>query len=181
VQSPNPHIILIGFKHVGKSVIGRVLARRLKQTHIDLDQEIERLYQDQYQIKLTCRQIVQQKGEIFFRNLEQTTLQQVIRRAPCIISTGGGAPMRAKNRQLLAAHCIIHITAKPKQVFNRIMRKGRPTFFVGKDPWGSFNHLWHSREKVYKALATFSIENSGSVALTVERIVEMLKSSGIKN
>jgi len=176
VKSPKQHIILIGFKHVGKSVIGRALARQVHKSYIDLDHEIERLYKTQYQATLTCRAIVKTKGENFFRELEQAALQQVTQSAPCVISTGGGTPMQAENCQLMAPHCIIYITAKPKQVFDRIMKKGRPAFFpADEDPWVAFKRLWQEREKVYKELATFSVENNDSVALTVDRIMEALK------
>jgi shikimate kinase len=167
------HIILIGFKHVGKSIIGKLLAQHLREKHIDLDRAIEDFYQEQYQKINNCREIVQNQGEDFFRNLEHETLKKIIKDAPCIISLGGGTPMRIENRELMVSHCIVHLTAEPKQVFARIMRKGHPAFFPkDKDPWDTFNHLWYEREKVYKDLATFSVANQASIKWTVKELLE---------
>ena len=44
---PSNHIILIGFKHVGKTLIGRRLAKDLNKKFIDLDKEVEKLYEKQ--------------------------------------------------------------------------------------------------------------------------------------
>jgi shikimate kinase len=173
VKSPEPHIILIGFKHVGKSAIGRTLALHIHKKNSDLDEVIEHIYSHQYQDKLTCREIVQHKGEAFFRTLEQAALAQALQNEPCIISTGGGTPMRAENCALMAPHCVVHITAEPKQVFDRIMRKGRPAFFPKtEDPWLTFQRLWQEREKVYRRIATFSVENNHSVTTTVTHLLK---------
>lgn len=172
---PDRHIILIGFKHVGKSVIGRILAHQLRKNYIDIDREIERLYAQQHQTPLTCREIVQQQGEQFFRQLEQEALQQAVQAEPCIISTGGGAPMRPENCRLMAPHCVVHITAKPKDVFDRIMKKGAPAFFTAaEDPWRVFWRLWKERERVYMDIATVSVRNNGSIGITVKWLLRKL-------
>lgn len=169
------HIILIGFKHVGKSVIGRSLALRMGRMHLDLDHEIERLYETQFQNKLSCREIVAQEGEKFFRNLEHQALEEALKTKPCVISVGGGTPMLEENRGLIKTHCVIYITAPPKQVFERIMRKGRPSFFpADEDPLATFNRLWLEREKVYKQLATFTVNNRKSISCTMEQLIRYL-------
>lgn len=176
------HIILIGFKHVGKSLIGRSLALRLNRVHIDLDDQIEYLYKHQFPEKLNCREIVQRQGADFFRHLEHQALVQVIQNPPCIISVGGGTPMLEENRQLMQSHCIIHITASRKQVFHRIMHKGRPAFFPeNEDAWTAFNRFWDEREKVYQSLATFSVNNQRSVAWTMEQLAGYFREDTVKN
>ena len=66
MQPLNNHIVLIGFKHTGKSVIGESLAKKLHVPFIDLDQKIEFLYENKFNKKCTCRQIMQQNGKQFF-------------------------------------------------------------------------------------------------------------------
>lgn len=171
LYAAHQHIILIGFKHVGKSVIGRLLAKQIHKTYIDLDHAIEQFYAQQYQTKCSCREIVKNKGEAFFRDLEHAVLAQIIQHTPCVIATGGGTPMRAENCHLMAPHCIVHLTEKPKYVFYRIMRKGRPAFFpADQNPWNVFYRLWKIREKTYKRIATFTVENHNSIECTVEKI-----------
>lgn len=173
--NPDKHIIFIGFKHVGKSVIGRSLALRMGKMHIDLDREIERLYEIEYQNRLNCREIFRQKGGDLFRRLEHQALKEVIQSAPCVISLGGSTPMFEENRRLIEPHCVVYLTAPMIQVFKRIMSKGRPAFFpLDEDPWITFSRLWREREKVYKQLATFTIANHGSMAFTMKQLIENL-------
>ena len=53
MKSLHNHIVLIGFKHVGKSIIGENLARRLNSHFIDLDHQIELLYENKFNKKYT--------------------------------------------------------------------------------------------------------------------------------
>ena len=64
-------IILIGFKHVGKTVIGRALADQLKWPFRDLDEAIEQLFTKETQAHKTCRQIMKAHGSAYFRELEK--------------------------------------------------------------------------------------------------------------
>lgn len=171
------HIVLIGFKHVGKSVLGQQLARRRHTLCIDLDRAIERSYVTPDTVTpLTCRQIVQTHGEAFFRQRETQILEQVLQlRRPCIISVGGGTPLAEQNQLLLKTQKIVYITAPREMVFNRIMRKGKPPFFpADEDPWIAFNRLWEEREKIYRSLATITVENHGKLAETIDQILQKL-------
>src|SRR3989339_1231267 len=98
------HIILIGFKAVGKSSVARSLAQQLNLNLIDLDQEIERSHKN-----LSCREIVEQKGEAHFRELEEQTLERILKSDPSIIALGGGAILNLKNRELIKNHKIVHV------------------------------------------------------------------------
>ena len=61
-SKPGSHIILIGFKSVGKTLIGRRLAKTLNKKFIELDREVEKLYKKNHLEPLTCRQIMQTHG-----------------------------------------------------------------------------------------------------------------------
>lgn len=168
---PAKHIILIGFKHVGKSRLGRVLATKLNKKFIDLDQQIEIIYAKHYLQKTNCRQIMRRHGQDFFRELESKVLQCVIKSPPAVIALGGGAALNANNHHLLTAHTVVYVTAQPKIVFQRIMVKGLPAFFAKQDdPWLAFNKLWQEREAVYQSLAEITVDNSGEFANAVKQL-----------
>src|SRR3990167_10617486 len=144
-------IIFIGFKHVGKSVIGNALALRLAKPFIDLDEEIERVFENEYQEKRSCRQIMTMYGQSYFRDLEKKVLAQIIQSRPSVIALGGGTPMDKENQELIREHTVVHVLAPRGVVFERIMVQGRPAFFSAEEPLiESFNRLWNEREAVYK-------------------------------
>jgi shikimate kinase len=172
---PSKPIVLMGFKHVGKSVIGRALGARLKKNFLDLDEQIEALYFEQYHEHLNCRQIMQAHGQHFFQNLETVTLEQVLEAAPGVLALGGGAALAIENQTMLEQSILVHIQAPADPVFERIQKGGRPAFFnPNEDLRVSFDRLWNERVAVYESIAVLSILNTGSVEEAVEGIMAQL-------
>ncbi len=62
------NIVLCGFMGSGKTTVGRLLAKRLLAGFIDLDEVIEQ------QEEMYIPTIFAEKGEAYFRSLEDTTL-----------------------------------------------------------------------------------------------------------
>ncbi|HEV2614650.1 MAG TPA: shikimate kinase [Gammaproteobacteria bacterium] len=176
MKSLNKHIILIGFKNVGKTAIGKNLANTLNKPFIDLDAQIELLHEQQSGKKLTCRHIMEKSGEVIFRLLETSALQKVLRsREPAVISLGGGTATLSENQLLIKDHTVIHVTAPRGIIFERIMMGGRPAFFdINEDLLDSFNKLFNQREKIYETLHDIAILNNGSIDMAVNHIVERL-------
>lgn len=169
-------IILIGFKHVGKSVVGRALAQSLNKKFIDLDHEIESRYQKHYGEALTCRQMVQTHGEPFFRALESQALAEVIHADTCVIALGGGTVVSEINQRLIENQRILHVNAPRGMVFERIMVEGRPAFFdPNKDPYEAFDSLWTERNKIYQQLTPYAIDNSTTVVQAVNQALQHLQ------
>ncbi len=169
------HIILIGFKHVGKSSIAIHLAEKLQKNFIDLDREIEVLAQSKLSKSLSCRQIMQLHGENFFRALEAEALSKVIHLTSSVIALGGGTLCCVNNQNLVKSHHLVHVTASPGTVFERIIVQGIPAFFDFKEePVVAFKNLWNERQEIYQKLCTFSIKNDGSVEQSVKQIIDKL-------
>lgn len=171
----NRHIILIGFKHVGKSTIGKRLAESIQAPYVDLDKKIEKVYEDSFNKKYSCRQIVQTHGEIFFRDLEKTVLTEIIECKPFVISLGGGTSPTLINR----LSCLfIHITAPREIVLERIHKNGIPAFFdPDKNAVEFFNQLWDERISAYNAIQDVSIENNDSIDAAISKIIHWLTTS----
>src|SRR5438552_3376690 len=140
----NKHIILIGFKNVGKSVIGKILARTVGKNFFDLDEEIKIAHQLVSGEKLTTRQIIKTYGEPYFRKLEHETLKKILKtKNSSVIALGGGAPMQPESQPLIAKHIVIQISAPKAIVYERIMINGRPAIFPDdENPLQAFNRLW---------------------------------------
>ncbi|GHT47119.1 shikimate kinase [Bacteroidia bacterium] len=88
-------IFLIGYMGAGKTTIGKRLAKKLGLQFIDMDRFIENRY------RKTIREIFEEKGETFFREIESKTLQEVAQFEGTVISTGGGAPCFFDNMELM--------------------------------------------------------------------------------
>jgi shikimate kinase len=174
------HIILLGFKHVGKSTVGKQLARRLHSTFIDLDAQIKKNYEQHHGEMLSCREIFQQQGEKFFRALEtQELIHTLQQKPPAIIALGGGTPLTAANQPYLKSQLVIYLTAQPQIVYQRMMARGRPAFFPpDQDPQQYFEHLWNERKSVYAKLADITIDNTSAVSQTVRLIIKELEKIG---
>lgn len=169
------HIVLIGFKHVGKTAVGQHLAKKVVAPFIDLDKKIEQAYEKEHKQKLSCRQIMQSHGEDFFRALEAKTLNDVISHAPAILSLGGGTPLSEANQKILESCVIIHITAPKGVVFERILLSGRPPFFhPGESLLESFNKLWDQRMHIYEKIRDITVENHDSLDHVANEIIAKL-------
>lgn len=62
---PN-HLVLMGFKHAGKSVIGKHLAQHLRVPYLDLDHQIEKIYEQEYGKKAHAARLYKKRKKHFF-------------------------------------------------------------------------------------------------------------------
>ena len=89
-------IFLLGFMGSGKSTLGKKLAKKLEVSFFDLDNEIEK------EAGITVFQIFEEKGEAYFRLLEQQILKQLIATdSVAVIALGGGTPCFYDNMKLV--------------------------------------------------------------------------------
>lgn len=173
-------IILIGFKHAGKTVLGAALAQRLQVPFTDLDRVIEDHYDSSFGEALTSRKIVQKHGIDYFRDLESKMLSLVLAQKPSILALGGGTPLKAENQRLISQGTVILIKAPKGSVFERIMVQGRPAFFPeGEDAFDAFSRIWAEREPIYDLLAHHHVMNTGSIDEGVKAIVQHLATEAL--
>ena len=86
---------------VGKSAIGRTLARKLRRRFVDLDRVIERAEGSK------VREIFESKGEAYFRQLEKEALAGVLEGNNQVIATGGGVILDDQNLQILREKALL--------------------------------------------------------------------------
>jgi shikimate kinase len=80
---------------VGKTSIGKKLAKKLSLNFLDTDKWIEK------QAGKTISEIFNENGESFFREWEQKSIEQFRNEENIVISTGGGLPCFYDNMQVL--------------------------------------------------------------------------------
>ncbi|MDF1696885.1 MAG: shikimate kinase [Saprospiraceae bacterium] len=110
------HIVLIGFMGSGKSTIGKVLAEKLKRPFVDLDESIVQ------QEGMSISTIFKEKGEDYFRIVEQNVLQSILsQERPIILSTGGGTPCFYDSMDIILSHSFsFYLKVGRKTILQRI-------------------------------------------------------------
>lgn len=94
-------IIFIGFMGVGKTTIGKLVAKKLYRDFIDIDEEIEKEY------KMPVSQIFNKIGEKAFRDREKSLITRLSEQKLKIISVGGGAFLQEEIRRVCLSSCIV--------------------------------------------------------------------------
>ena len=90
VLASKENIVLTGMPGSGKSTVGKLLSVD-GYSFIDTDEEIEK------RCGCTIRELIEEKGEKYFRDLESDVIRDVSSVGCRVISTGGGAVLRDEN------------------------------------------------------------------------------------
>ena len=88
-------LFLIGYMGAGKTTIGRLLAKKLNCSFIDVDCFIENRYHQ------TIAKIFEEKGEAGFREIERRALLEISSYENVVVSTGGGLPCFFDNMEIM--------------------------------------------------------------------------------
>ncbi len=137
----------------GKSTVGNLLANALGWPMIDLDTVIEAGQ------GLSIREIFENSGEPFFRQVEHAALAAAAQAEPAVIALGGGTYAQPPNVDLIrnAGGTTIWLDCPPELLRARCEgMEHRPLF---RDEQ-SFNQLFAERV-VYYRLADFRISTEG--------------------
>ncbi|MEI6737189.1 MAG: shikimate kinase [Pseudomonadota bacterium] len=95
------NIFLIGMPGAGKSTVGKLLAKIFARTFLDTDDEIVR------RNGVEIATIFEIEGEDGFRQREVGVIDELTRQSGIVLATGGGAILRAENRQVLAERGVV--------------------------------------------------------------------------
>lgn len=88
------NVVLTGMPGSGKSTVGRLLDIEGFE-YVDTDAEIEK------RCGCAIRNLIREKGEAYFRDLETEVIREISSRGCRVISTGGGAILRKENVRCL--------------------------------------------------------------------------------
>ncbi|KQS46087.1 shikimate kinase [Flavobacterium sp. Leaf359] len=118
-------IVLLGYMGSGKSTIAHLLSEKTQIEAFDLDKIIEE------RAGLSIKNIFEQKGEVFFRKLENQIFKELISsEKEMILSLGGGTPCYANNHELLNGDGVVsfYLKASIETLYGRLLsvRDNRP-------------------------------------------------------
>lgn len=154
------NLVLCGLPKSGKTTLGRQLAKKLDWQFLDSDQLLEDAYAAIFHQPLTCREIFQKHGEVFFRELERDVIAQLPTHTHTILAVGGGALQDPENQKRLKAWgAIIHLSIPRKLLLERLTAD-TPAFLRDSNLSHSLEALEKERLPIYQKLADYSVETN---------------------
>ncbi len=147
----NKSLVLTGMMGVGKSTIGRLIAKRLKTKFIDVDKIIEK------NEKKTIKRIFEDNGEKYFRKLEEKTTLKILKNTRSVIALGGGAFINKEIRQKVLTSCLsVWLKVDLDKLIKRYNKNDRRPLLDKKKLNTDVRRIYQSRKKIY-SLADFKI------------------------
>lgn len=149
------NIVLTGMSGVGKSRIGKTLAKKLGWSYVDTDELIIR------QEGITIEEIFNNYGEEYFRGLESTIIQEVSTLENHIISTGGGVVLEKINMDNLSKNGYIFLLlGKIHTIVDNLNKSTtvRPLLNDKERLYDDAEKLFNRRKHLYQSSADFVIE-----------------------
>jgi shikimate kinase len=165
-------IVLVGLMGVGKSTVGRRLARRLGLPFVDSDAAIEDA------AGLSPAEVFERYGEQDFRDGERRLVARLVDEGDIqVIATGGGAFVDPRTRELLNERAItIWLDAPVDILAERTSRRDTRAQLRDGDPKATLERLASERRQSYEQAHIHVKSGSGAHRDVVEAIVRALDS-----
>ena len=116
------NIVFLGMMGSGKSSIGFLISKRLGMEFFDIDQCIES------ELKMKISKIFQEKGENYFRTIEEKITLQILKKKGIVVALGGGAFLNKNIRkEVIKNHFSIWLKVSSEILIKRLKNtKNRP-------------------------------------------------------
>jgi shikimate kinase len=164
-MSNSKAVVLVGPMGVGKTTIGKKLAKRLEREFIDSDVLFTKANGD-------ISEFFASRGEAVFRELESEIVISQLNR-PIVLATGGGAVLNEHTRQALALATVVYLSTDGKHIGSRLRAGNRPLLKNGVSDWRA---IYESRRALYEQVADITIDtSSSSLQTSIDAIVSELK------
>ena len=166
---PKRPIVLVGLMGVGKSTVGKRLARRLGMEFVDSDSEIE-LAADH-----SIAEIFARFGEESFRDGERRVIARLLEGPPKVVATGGGAFMNDRTRALILEKTVaVWLDADVATLAERVSRRDTRPLLKDKDPFLLLRDLASARNPIYAQAHIHVRSQAMPHERAVQRIVDAL-------
>ncbi|MBM7650610.1 shikimate kinase [Neobacillus cucumis] len=163
-------IVFIGFMGVGKTTIGKLVAKKLYRDFIDIDAEIEKEY------GMPTSQIFNKIGEKAFREREKSLITTVSKQKMKVISLGGGAFLQEEIKQACLENCLVFFLDLSWENWKdriSLLIDSRPVL-QGKS-LTEIEDLFYKRQEIYADHHSKVTTDNQNVEEVADYIVESLK------
>ena len=159
------NLTLTGMMGVGKTTIGKRLAKKLNYAFVDVDKNIEK------QEGETISSIFKNKGEDYFRKIEKQLTIIELKKNNSVISLGGGAFLNSSIRQYSKKNSISFWLDVPIEILIKRLKKSKNRPMLGKEKTdASVKKIFFMRKKFY-SMADHRIKCK---KLTLKQIIEKI-------
>ena len=150
---------------VGKSTLGKIVAKKQGLIFIDTDLNIEKKH------SMKILEIFEKKGEDFFRLQEEKEVLVSLKKKECVIALGGGAFMKKTVRDRILKDTVsIWLDINLKTLNKRIKWNNKRPLINRENTQKKINELYDQRKNIYK-LAKYRINCNN---LSKENIVKKI-------
>ena len=167
------NLTLTGMMGVGKSTIGKLLAKKLQYDFLDIDKLIEQ--KEGSSINL----IFKNKGEEYFREIEKRLTLTELKKINCVISLGGGSFLQNEVRKSVKKLSVSFWLDLPiDELIKRLTKsKKRPLLFK-QNLNSTVKQIYFDRKKIYN-MADFRIKCKSLKAKEIaNKILNFYEKSG---
>ncbi len=167
-------IALTGLMGAGKTTLGRYFAKSLSVDFRDSDDEIVK------RAGISIPDIFELSGEEKFRDIEQRVIADILSGPPIILSTGGGAFITPKTREILSDKSVtIWLRAKPKTLLSRMDNLHNRPLLAKGNPLSTLTKLALERKKYYQKADVVIDTDNLSAAQALKTLIAALREKDV--
>ena len=161
------NLVLLGMMAVGKTTLGKMVAKKQKLEFIDVDKNIEK------KNFMSIKDIFKKKGEAFFRKEEEKETIKCLKNKNCIIALGGGAFINKKIREVVLKKTFsIWLDIDIETLIARSKyNQNRPLAMKGNSE--NIKSIYEERKKTYKLAHQKIMCDKLNKSEIVEKIIDL--------
>ena len=139
------NLVLLGMMAVGKTTLGKIVAKKQELKFIDIDASIEK------KNSMTIKEIFKKKGEKFFRMEEKNEILKSLEKNNCVTALGGGAFMNKTVRENILKNAIsIWLNVDIKTLNQRVKWNQKRPLLKEENNQKKITKLYAERKDIYK-------------------------------
>ena len=155
------NVVLVGLPGVGKTTIGKQLAKEFNKTFVDMDEQIVN------KENRSINEIFATTGEAYFRKVEHDLCKELSLKNNLVISTGGGVILNQENVSNLSKNGIVIFLDRDINDF--LITKDRPLTKSKEE----LEKLYENRYPLYKSSCDIKVKTN-KLEEDIEKIKELI-------
>ena len=139
------NLVLLGMMAVGKTTLGKIVAKKQELKFIDIDMNVEQ------KNSMTIKEIFKKKGEKFFRTEEEKEVLKSLEKNNCVVALGGGAFMNKTLRENILKNTIsIWLDVDIKTLNKRVKWNQKRPLLKEENNQKKLTEIYAERKDIYK-------------------------------